>query len=129
MNSESTLTRTNSSIAGVANTRNTVNTQRIDAAGGNDSQTLEKAAIEFETLLIAQMLKSMRAATESMSDDDSGSVSRSTTLYTEQLDAEMAKVLASRGGFGFHDMLVRQLGNEQLADDNGSNAPDHASNT
>jgi len=66
---------------------------------------LKLAAQQFESLVLDIVLKSMRktVSEESLFDNES------TRLYTDMLDQEMSKKIASNGGLGLADMLLKQL--------------------
>lgn len=84
------------------------------ALAAEQSETGERAkqrqiyrtAVEFEALLVQEMLKTMRAATEAMSKpkDDTG-----LSLYQDMADAEMARAIASGQRGGLAAQLYRQL--------------------
>jgi Rod binding domain-containing protein len=63
---------------------------------------LRRAAQEFESLLLAQMLKSMRRATESWS---SGESFAGRTVWRELLDEQLALAVARAGGLGLAPYL------------------------
>jgi peptidoglycan hydrolase FlgJ len=67
--------------------------------------TLEQAALQFETLFLDMMLKSMRSAAPG----DSLFDSEVTKTFTGLLDHEFARKLAAQGGLGLADLLLRQL--------------------
>ncbi|HTT37881.1 MAG TPA: rod-binding protein [Burkholderiales bacterium] len=66
---------------------------------------LKEVAHQFAALLLDQMMKSMRTAAPGNSLFDG----ENTRLYNELLDQEFAAKLASQGGLGLVDMLMRQL--------------------
>jgi flagellar protein FlgJ len=66
---------------------------------------LREAARQFEALMLDRMMKSMRTAAPGNSLLDG----EGTRTFTELLDHEYAQKLASRGGLGLADLLVRQL--------------------
>ena len=66
---------------------------------------MKEVAIQFETLFLDMILKSMRSATAG----DSAFDSEATQVFTGLLDHEYSRKLAEKGGFGLADMLVRQL--------------------
>ncbi len=68
---------------------------------------LRRAAQEFESLLVAQMLKSMRRATESWASRESFA---GRTVWRELLDEQLALALARAGGLGLARYLEACLG-------------------
>jgi flagellar protein FlgJ len=66
---------------------------------------LKSVARQFESLLLEQMMRTMRTAApgESMLDNEA------TRVFTGVLDQEYARQLATRGGIGLADMMVKQL--------------------
>jgi flagellar protein FlgJ len=74
-------------------------------ARGNENQALEKIAPKFESMMLQQMLKNMRAA--SLGDDALGG--EQTAFYQEMFDQQISEQLAAGKGFGVADMLIRQL--------------------
>ncbi|NWG32130.1 MAG: flagellar assembly peptidoglycan hydrolase FlgJ [Rhodocyclaceae bacterium] len=71
----------------------------------DDPQALKAAAQQFEALFLQMVLKSMRAATPQDGPFDSDQ----TRFYQELLDAQLAQVLASKGGTGLAALIERQL--------------------
>lgn len=71
----------------------------------DDPQALKTAARQFEAVFLQMVMKSMRASVpqEGMFDSDQ------TRFYQELLDAQMAQVLAGKGGTGLAAMIERQL--------------------
>lgn len=70
---------------------------------------LEAAASEFEAMFIQMMLKSMRASTEALQDENSPFNSKEQKFYQEMADGQMASELAKTGTFGIAEAMVRQL--------------------
>jgi Rod binding domain-containing protein len=68
--------------------------------------TLRDATQEFESLFIAQMMKSMRGTVpqSGLMGSDSGQ-----GIFREMLDQELSRQIAFAGGFGIGDMLYEQL--------------------
>jgi len=75
-------------------------------SGGQES--LKQVAQEFEALLLGQMLKAMRAASNVLS-EGSYLQSNETKLYQEMLDQQLAVTLSRQKGLGLSEVLVRQL--------------------
>ncbi len=66
---------------------------------------LKKAAAEFESIFISQMLKQARSA--KLSDGLLGSNAEDT--FNSMLDQEYSQILSKRHNFGIAESLVRQL--------------------
>lgn len=71
----------------------------------DDPRALKAAARQFEALFLQMVLKSMRAALPADGPLDSDQ----TRFYQELLDAQLAQVLAAKGGTGLAVMIERQL--------------------
>lgn len=67
---------------------------------------LRRAAAEFESLFINQMLKSMR---ETIGKSELFHGGNAEDIYASMLDTELSKNMAKAGGIGLADMLLRQL--------------------
>ncbi len=74
-------------------------------AKANDPAALRKVAQEFESLLLSQLMKSMRSA----SFGDDLFESEGTKAFTGMLDQQYAQELAQHKGIGLADMIVRQM--------------------
>jgi len=74
------------------------------AAQREDPEAVREAAQQFEALLVQNMLKTMRAASQ---DELFGSSQMDS--YYEMFDQQVALDMARKGGFGLADELVRQL--------------------
>ncbi|TCO76615.1 rod-binding protein [Chromatocurvus halotolerans] len=74
------------------------------AAQREDPEAVREAAQQFEALLVQNMLKHMRAASQ---DELFGSSQMDS--YYEMFDQQVALDMARKGGFGLADVLVRQL--------------------
>lgn len=87
---------------------NSLNGLRQSAKDGAPA-ALKEAATQFEALFINMMMKSMRDATpqEGLLDN------QQTKTFTTMLDQQMSQNLARRG-VGLADVLVRQLGAQQM---------------
>jgi peptidoglycan hydrolase FlgJ len=70
-------------------------------------KTAEGAAKQFESLLIGEMLRSVRETTAD--DDDENDNTKQTML--DLADQQFAKVLANNGGLGMAKMIVEGLKN------------------
>jgi peptidoglycan hydrolase FlgJ len=74
-------------------------------AKADDEKALRKVAQEFESLLIAQLMKSMRDA----SFGDELFESSATKAFTGMLDQQYALELSRRPGIGIADLIVKQV--------------------
>ena len=85
----------------------------IKAGAKDDPESLKQVAAEFESLLIAQLLKSMRETSSggwlSGGDDKAGGV------MVELAEQQFTKVLASQGGLGLADLIVQGLSKDPSA--------------
>jgi flagellar protein FlgJ len=76
------------------------------AAGRNDPARVRDAAYQFESLLIGQLMKSMReSSTGWLSDGEDQAGATATDMAEEQF----AQALARRGGLGLARMVVSGL--------------------
>ena len=73
---------------------------------GDEAAQLWKAAKEFESIFLYQMIKQMRG-TEKKEEMFHGGLGED--LFTEMMDEELAKKMAGRGGTGIAEMLFQQL--------------------
>ncbi len=71
----------------------------------DDPQAVKATARQFEAVFLQMMLKSMRAATPQSGPFDSDQ----TRFYQELLDAQLAQVMAAKGGTGLAAVIERQL--------------------
>lgn len=69
---------------------------------------LKKVAQEFESIFIGMLLKNMRSANETIGGSDLFS-SNQTRQYESMLDSQMAQSMASSGGIGLAESLIRQF--------------------
>ncbi len=79
---------------------------RNPASSDADSRQLREAAVEFESLLLDMMMKSMR---ESVPESGLFGDESHTRMYQEMLDTELSKVMAHQGGLGLAQMIVDQF--------------------
>lgn len=79
------------------------------SAPGADSAKARVAELarEFESVLIAQMLRQMRQSFLSEEDQDSGLGGQA---LTDTMDVEVARALAAQGGVGLASIIERSLG-------------------
>ena len=85
----------------------------LRSAVPSESQDLQRAAREFESLFVSHLLKVMRSAVESMGGEGSA-LGRET--YTELFDQEVARFVAQRGALGISNLLVRRLADGEPAE-------------
>ena len=83
--------------------------QHGTAGGPPQTAKLSRAASEFESLLITQMLKTARE-TSSADDDDDGAESNSSVM--ELGEQQFAQALANNGGLGLAKIVVAGLEHE-----------------
>jgi flagellar protein FlgJ len=71
----------------------------------DEAGALRAAALQFETLLLDMMMKSMRETVpgDSLLDNEG------TRMFTSLLDQQFTHGIAQRGGLGLADLLVKQL--------------------
>ena len=84
----------------------------LKARAGRDADgSLDQVARQFESLLIHQMLKSMRQASlgEGLLDNDQ------TLFYRDMYDQQLAIHLAESGGMGLADVIKSQFGSDGSA--------------
>lgn len=97
---------------------------RLKAAKG-DREALVGAAKQFESLLVAQMLKGMRQ-TRFNDEDDPMTGGDSLRLYQDLLDQQWAGQIAKGRGLGFAEMMVKAMERQPAASPEptqGSSAP------
>ena len=73
-----------------------------------------KAAVEFESFFIANMLKQMRASTREMASDESVFKDPVNRDMQDMADGMVAKQMAGQRAFGIADAILRQLLPAQL---------------
>lgn len=86
----------------------------------DDVEALRKVAQEFESLLLAQLMKSMRDA----SFGDDLFESSATKAFTGMLDQQYAMELSRRPGIGIADLIVKQV--QQMQQSGVKKTPDAA---
>ncbi len=77
-------------------------------AASGDKGALRAAAQQFESLMVGQMLKTMRETKFSEEDDPMNS-GEGTKLYRDLLDQQWASQLSKGRGLGFADMIVKSM--------------------
>jgi len=73
---------------------------------------LKKACKDFESILVSQMLKSMR---ESVSKTDLFGSSEKEEMFQGMLDNEIAQQMSEKSGFGLGDAIYAQLSRRKTA--------------
>jgi len=82
-----------------------LNAPPLHGSAPNSGQKLHDAAGQFEAMLIAQMLKSMRENSQDEDDDEASST------YRDMAEQQFAQALSAQGGMGIAKMVEAQLGN------------------
>jgi len=77
-------------------------------AVSGDPEALRSAARQFESMLVAQMFKTMRE-TRFNEEDDPMTGGESVKLYREMLDQQWASRLSAGKGLGFAEMMVKAM--------------------
>jgi flagellar protein FlgJ len=77
-------------------------------AASGDPEALRSAARQFESLLVAQMLKTMRETSFS-EEDDPMTGGDGVKLYRELLDQQWASKISNGQGLGFAEMMVKAM--------------------
>ncbi|MCA6217231.1 flagellar biosynthesis protein FlgJ [Ideonella sp. B7] len=72
------------------------------------AQAARKAAQQFESHFIAQMLHDMRRSSQALSDPDGSHPSQGQEML-DLADTMVADQLATQGAFGIADLLLRQV--------------------
>ncbi|CDZ92980.1 flagellar assembly peptidoglycan hydrolase FlgJ [Pseudomonas saudiphocaensis] len=81
----------------------------------DSEQNVRKVAQEFESLFLNEMLKSMRSATEVLSQDNPFN-SQASKQYQDMHDQQLSVTLArDGGGIGLADVLMRQLSKREAS--------------
>lgn len=83
-------------------------------AASGDPEALRSAARQFESMLVAQMFKTMRE-TRFNEEDDPMTGGEGVKLYREMLDQQWASRLSAGKGLGFADMMVKAMESRGMA--------------
>jgi flagellar protein FlgJ len=94
-----------SKLRSLQNLKNTQGSQAAGGAKGSDAET-EKAATQFEALLLHQMLKEMW---NSVPKDGLLSGSHEEEMYRDMLNEGIANEIAEKQSIGIKDVLVRDM--------------------
>lgn len=81
--------------------------------GGDETAELRQAAQEFESFLLQQLLKQARASARLLGGDTQPEMA-GRDIFESWQDESYANAVASAGGIGLADMLVRQLQPQSL---------------
>jgi len=76
-----------------------------------DRKRLKEASQEFESLLLEQMVKEMRASVpeSKLFGNDPGK-----GLFNEMLDGEFVRLMSARGGIGLADFLANNINDPRV---------------
>ena len=77
------------------------------AAGRDDPAKVRDAACQFESLMIGQLMKSMRESSTGWLSD--GDEDQAGSTATDMAEEQFAKALAAQGGLGLARMVVSGL--------------------
>lgn len=83
---------------------------------GSQDSKIDSACKEMESLFIQNMFKEMRASIPKSGLTSGG---KAEGMFTDMLDAEMAKTFSASGGIGLSSMFRRQL--EDIPKNNSNN--------
>lgn len=83
-------------------------------AASGDPEALRSAARQFESMLVAQMFKTMRE-TRFNEEDDPMTGGDGVKLYREMLDQQWASRLSAGKGLGFAEMMVKAMESRGMA--------------
>ena len=83
-------------------------------ATSGDPEALRSAARQFESMLVAQMFKTMRE-THINEEDDPMTGGEGVKLYREMLDQQWASRLSAGKGLGFAEMMVKAMESRGMA--------------
>ena len=72
----------------------------------DEEKKLHKACGEFESVMLGQVFKQMRASVQTSDPLNQGAAN---STFREMFDDEMSKKMAENGGIGLADSLYRQL--------------------
>jgi peptidoglycan hydrolase FlgJ len=79
----------------------------------DEKGAIEKAAKEFEAFFMNMLFKSMRQASEVIS-EDSPFNSQQEKMFTSMLDEQMSVELSQQGNFGIAELMISQLTNSPI---------------
>lgn len=99
---------------------NNINRAAAFSGKADEKAELKKAAVEFESMFINQLLKVMRETVEKSELFHGGSGEE---IYTSLFDTELSREIASSGGIGLDKILLDQLARNESAPDKPDNNP------
>lgn len=76
-------------------------------------KTMEQATKAFESLFINMMLKSARAANETLAGEEDLMGGSDMSTFYSLMDSRLASEMSNTGSFGLADVMMRQFGYEQ----------------
>jgi len=82
----------------------------------NKAEGLEQAADQFETLFLQMVLKSMRDASDALSDEDSLVSGKQERMYRDMYDGQLTMAMINKGSIGIADAMVKQLSGAETAE-------------
>ena len=94
---------------------------RKSSAGSAGKAEIRKAAIEFQSLFVEMMLKSMRETTKQ---DKLTGGGHGEEVYSSLLDREYAVEISKRGGLGLAEMIEKQLLEQQTGGAKAKSSPE-----
>jgi peptidoglycan hydrolase FlgJ len=101
--------------------------QKIKIQGNTDKgAALQSIAKQFESMMVQQMMKSMRQANEAFAEGDMTSSSEE-KFYRDMFDSQLSLSLSQGRGFGLAEAMMRQFHGKlaaAVADRNGAPAAD-----
>lgn len=87
------------------------------------AEGLAKAADQFETLFLQMVLKSMRNASDALSDEDSLVSSKQQRMYRDMYDGQLTMAMINKGSIGIADAMVEQLSPAVNSGTSGTDQP------
>jgi flagellar protein FlgJ len=83
--------------------------QQVVAPNANETQSLQQAAEQFETLFLQLVLKNMRTASDAVSGDEGMFSSNEQQLFRDMYDGQLAQQMAGQGQVGLAGQIIRQF--------------------
>lgn len=100
------ITAVNNKPASLYSDTHAINNIKYQA---DQESALRMAAQQFEAMLYQQILKSMRASTDLINDEDNALSNKSQGVMRDMYDGQLAMQMAKGGKGSISDMLVTQL--------------------
>ncbi len=82
---------------------------QVVAPNANETQALQQAAEQFETLFLQLVLKNMRTASDAVSGDEGMFSSNEQQLFRDMYDGQLAQQMAGQGQVGLAAQIIRQF--------------------